>query len=374
MAKNAGAWAPGREAALALARSILEGYAAGGAAWHYENGLVLGALRAAGAAWLDPDLESEAARLSGSLVGADGSIAGYREAEYNLDQVNPGKNLFDLPDPDGRYRKAIDSLAAQLERQPRTASGGYWHKLIYPNQIWLDGLYMAQPFRARYAAERGRSADFDDIARQFLLIESKARDARTGLLRHAWDESRKQLWADPETGLSPNVWGRAMGWFAMALVDCLDWFPPGHPGRLSLAAILGRLAAAAAAFRDGETGLWYQVLDQGDRGGNFLETSVSAMFAYALSKGIRLGLLPEADYGRVADEALESATARFLSVDAAGRARLEGTCAVAGLGGTPYRDGSYGYYVSEPRKTDDYKGAGPFILASIEYEYRRGAR
>ena len=371
MSYNAGPPAPGREAALALARTLIEGIEARGAAWHYEEGLFLGAARAAGAAWGDEALASSATRLATSLVGPGGSIEGYREGDYNLDQVNPGKNLFGLPDPDGRFARALDALAGQLERQPRTASGGYWHKAIYPDQMWLDGLYMAQPFRARYAADRGRKADFDDIARQFVLMEGRARDPRTGLLRHGWDESRRQLWADPETGLSPNAWGRAVGWFAMALVDCLDWFPAGHPGADALRDILRRLAAAVLAVRDPDTGLWRQVLDQGDRAGNYLEASASCMLSYALAKGVRLGVLSDADSGRASEAALESATARFIRLDEAGWAHIEGSCAVAGLGGKPYRDGSYAYYVSEPVRTDDCKGAGPFILASIEYDRRK---
>ena len=368
----ASALRPGREAGLALGRSVLGAYAPGKASWHYEHGLLFMALRAAGEEWGDGAMAAEASRLAGSLIRADGSIEGYREDEHNLDQVNPGKNLFDLPDPDGRFRAALSRLDAQLASQPRTASGGFWHKRIYPDQMWLDGLYMAQPFRTRYAIEYGRPEYLDDVAAQFALVESKARDPRTGLLYHAWDESRRQLWANPETGCSPHFWGRAMGWFSMALVDCLELFPAGHPGSGVLGAILRRLAAAIAAVRDPGSGLWYQVLDQGGREGNYLEASASSMFAYSLAKALRLGLLPPAEYGSLASRALEAATAAFLLPAGPGRARLTGTCSVAGLGGVPYRDGSYEYYVREPRKDDDYKGVGPFVLASIEYERARG--
>jgi unsaturated rhamnogalacturonyl hydrolase len=369
-----GALAPGRQAGLALARSALRRYPPEKAAWHYEHGLLLMSLRAAGKAWGDAELEAEATRLAGLLVRPDGSIEGYRAEDFNLDQVNPGKNLFDLPDPDGRYRAALDLLASQLDAQPRTASGGYWHKLIYPDQMWLDGLYMAQPFRARYAALRDRAGDLDDVVRQFELMESRARDPRTGLLYHGWDESRRQLWANPETGCSPCFWGRAVGWFAMALVDCLEWLPRGHRGRDALRGILRRLAAAVVAMRDAETGLWYQVLDQGGREGDYLEASASAMLAYALAKGAREGALPEPEYGAAADAAVESATGRFLSVGEDGEAHLGGTCSVAGLGGEPYRDGSFAYYVGEPRKADDYKGVGAFILASVEYDRWKAGR
>jgi len=364
---------PGREAGLGLARSLMSTYGPDRALWHYEHGLFLSAARAAGLAWGDPDLAATALSRLASLVGPGGSIAGYRRDEWNLDQVNPGRGLFELldSDPDGRYRRALDLLASQLKSQPRTPSGGLWHKLIYPDQMWLDGLYMAGPFRARYAASYAGPGDFDDIQRQFELAEAGTLDPRTGLLRHAWDESRTQLWADPETGRSPQVWGRALGWFTMALVDSWEWFPSDHAGKPVLASMLGRLAPAIAACRDPASGLFWQVLDQGSRPGNWLESSASAMFSYALAKGARLGILPADPWRGLAASILEALTARALRSDEAGRLHFEGTCAVAGLGGKPYRDGSFEYYVGEPRKTDDFKGAGPFILASIEYQGRR---
>jgi unsaturated rhamnogalacturonyl hydrolase len=367
--RERGAAAPGREAGLGLARSAMARFSPGEARWNYEQGLFLMAARAAGDAWGDVVLVRSADARTASLIGADGTIAGYREDEYNLDQVNAGKNLFPLlaETGDARFRSAIDALAAQLAAQPRTRAGGYWHKLMYPEQVWLDGLYMAQPFRARLAALDGDEAASGDIVAQLALIAEKARDPATGLLRHAWDEGRTQLWADPETGRSPNAWGRAMGWYAMALVDVLDWLPArgGHAARIGT--ILRSLAGALARFQDEATGLWHQVVDLGGREGNYLEASASCMLAYAFAKGVRLGALEASPWRAVADRACEGAVWRFLRAEADGL-HLDGTCAVAGLGGSPYRDGSFDYYIREPVRSDDFKGVGPFILAQLEYD------
>jgi unsaturated rhamnogalacturonyl hydrolase len=258
-----------------------------------------------------------------------------------------------------------------LKSQPRTSEGGFWHKKIYPEQMWLDGLYMAEPFYAEYAATFREGADFDDIARQFVLMERHARDSRTGLLYHGWDESRKQRWADPATGRSPNFWGRAMGWYAMALVDTLDYFPKGHPQRAELLAILRRLAAAVEKYQEPESGLWYQVLDRGGAEGNYLEASASCMFVYALAKGVRQGYLP-ASYLKVARKGYQGIVGRFVETDAGGLVSLKGIVSVAGLGGSPYRDGSYQYYLSEKVVADDPKGVGAFLMASSEMERAAG--
>jgi unsaturated rhamnogalacturonyl hydrolase len=372
MKRARGAVLPGKEAGLGLARSAMSRFAPSDVRWHYEHGLFLSAVRAAGAYWEDDDLVRQADFRIASLVRDDGSIVGYSKSEYNLDQINPGKNLFPLlaGTGDGRYRIAIDLLADQLRSQPRTKSGGYWHKLVYPEQIWLDGLYMAQPFRAALAALDTDAEVFEDIVMQLETAAEKTRDPITGLLRHAWDESRTQLWADEETGRSPNAWGRAMGWYAMALVDVLDFIPVGEVLFSKIAALLEPLARALERFQDEETGLWYQVVDMGGREGNYLEASVSSMLSYAFAKAVRLGALPVEPWRSAADRACEGLVERFLRVDDEGF-HLEGTCAVAGLGGSPYRDGSYDYYVGEPIRLDDFKGIGPFILAQIEYARSR---
>jgi unsaturated rhamnogalacturonyl hydrolase len=244
--------------------------------------------------------------------------------------------------------------------------------------MWLDGLYMQGPFYAQYACEYGNDADFDDVAHQFTLMESKARDTETGLLYHAWDESREQPWANPDTGCSPHFWGRALGWYCMALADTLDFIPASCSKQAeALTAIVRRLLAPLLKYQDTQSGLWYQVMDRGQSAGNYPESSASSMFIYFLLKMMRLnkkfnlGLVPETN-----TEAVKSAAVRAyqglleqrVQEDNSGELHLTGTCKVAGLGGTPYRDGSYEYYVNEPQSTDDFKGIGSFILASMEYE------
>lgn len=309
------------------------------------------------------------------FVSADGTIRTYKPEDYSLDNVMPGRILLSLYKVTGqeKYRKAAASLREQLRKQPRTTEGGFWHKKIYPEQMWLDGLYMGEPFYAEYAQTFQEDADFDDIAAQFTLMERHARDAQTGLLYHGWDESRKQRWADPATGHSPNPWGRAMGWYAMALVDTLDYFPKEHPKREALLAILRRLAVAVERYQEPQSGLWYEVLDKGSAQGNYLEASASCMFVYALAKGVRQGYLP-ASYMSVAQRGYEGVVKRFVETDANGQVNLAGTVSVAGLGGNPYRDGSYQYYLSEKVVTNDPKGVGAFLLASSEMELAAGRR
>jgi unsaturated rhamnogalacturonyl hydrolase len=307
------------------------------------------------------------------FVNDDGTIRTYKLEDYNLDNILNGRILLLLykVTEKEKYKKAADTLREQLKTHPRTSEGGFWHKKIYPSQMWLDGLYMGEPFYAEYAATFHEDADFDDIARQFVLIEQHARVPKTGLLYHGWDESRQQRWADPQTGRSPNFWGRAMGWYAMALVDVLDYFPREHPRRAELLAILQRLAAAVERYQEPKSGLWYQVLDRGGAPGNYLEASASCMFVYALAKGVRQGYLPDS-YRKVAQKGYQGIINRFVETDAGGQVNLKGTVSVAGLGGNPYRDGSYEYYLSEKVVADDPKGVGAFLMASSEMERAAG--
>jgi len=307
------------------------------------------------------------------FVNADGTIRTYQLEDYNIDNINLGRNLLLLYKVTGdeKYRKAAALLRKQLQTQPRTSDGGFWHKKIYPSQMWLDGLYMGEPFYAEYAATFHEDAAFDDIAKQFVLMELHSRDAKTGLLYHGWDESKQQRWADPVTGRSPNFWGRAMGWYAMALVDTLDYFPQRHPQRSMLIGILRRLAVAIEKYQDPKTGLWYEVLDKGSEKGNYLEASASCMFVYALAKAVRQDYLP-ASYFKTAQKGYQGITTRFLKTNPQGQLDLEGTVSVAGLGGNPYRDGSYQYYLSEKVVTNDPKGVGAFLLASNEMETAKG--
>ena len=364
------------EVSRRVAESAMSRYGPALMRWHYEHGLFLQSVFLLGQRTGRDDYCDYVKSLYDTLITPDGEILTYRESEFNLDQVNPGKVLFLLREKygDEKYRTALDTLRDQLRKHPRTRAGGFWHKQIYPWQMWLDGLYMQGPFYARYAATFGgpyeAAADFDDIVLQFTVMESNARDGETGLLYHAWDESREQKWANPDTGRSPHFWGRAMGWYCMALLDTLDFVPASLPeASEKLSAIARRLFAPLLKYRDPQSGLWYQVLDRGGDAGNYLESSASSMFAYFLFKALRLGLVPPDDAGPVkaaAEKAWRGLLELKVTEDSSGRPHLNDVCAVAGLGGNPYRDGSYGYYVGEPAVADDFKGVGPFILAGME--------
>lgn len=337
--------------------------------WTYDQGVVLKGVEGVWQQTGDGVYFKYIQHSLDKFITADGGIKGYKMDDYNIDNVLCGRNVLTLYKVLGteKYYKAVNLLRDQLKTQPRTPQGGFWHKKRYPNQMWLDGLYMGEPFYAEYASTFGENADFDDIAKQFIEMESHARDAKTGLLYHAWDEGKVEKWADPKTGLSKNFWGRADGWYAMALVDVLDQFPANHPKRPELLAILNRLAVAIQKYQDPKSGVWFNVLDKGAEKGNYLEASASCMFVYALAKGVREGYLP-ASYQPVAEKGFKGILNQFIETDASGQVNLKGTISVAGLGGNPYRDGSYAYYLSEKVVTNDPKGVGAFILASVEVE------
>lgn len=309
------------------------------------------------------------------FVTKDGLIQRYKPQDYNIDHIKNGRSLLTLYKVTGqmKYFKAATSLREQLNGHPRTKEGGFWHKKIYPHQMWLDGLYMGQPFYAEYAALVNDQSAFDDIANQFILMEKHSKDPKTGLLYHGWDESKAQKWANPETGQSPNFWGRAMGWYAMALVDALEYFPKDHPKRKTLQEILNRTAVAIKKYQDTKTGLWYDILDQPNTKGNYLEASASAMFVYSLAKGVRNGDL-STSYLSVAENGYEGMEKVFVEQLPDGKINLKGTVSVSGLGGKPYRDGSFAYYMSEPVITNDPKGVGAFLLASNEIEWAASAK
>lgn len=337
--------------------------------WSYEQGV---ALKGIESVWLNTGDGRYFNFIQQSLdrfVNDDGTIRTYRLDEYNIDNINEGKLLLTLykVTEKEKYKKAADLLREQLKTHPRTHEGGFWHKKIYPYQMWLDGLYMGEPFYAEYAATFHEDVAFDDIANQFIWMEAHARDPKTGLLYHGWDESKQQRWANPQTGLSPNFWARAIGWYAMALVDTLDYFPRNHPQRAALIAILNRLAPAIQKYQDPKSGLWYQILDKGTEKGNYLEASAACMFVYALAKGVRHGYLPDS-YLAVAQKGYQGILNRFIKTDANGQVSLEGTVGGAGLGGNPYRDGSYQYYINEKIVSNDPKGIGAFLLASDEID------
>lgn len=335
--------------------------------WDYTAGLMLVALERVGEMTHDTVYAAYIERSVDSLVRGDGSIAGYDASEHNLDQINEGRALFSLIDRthDARYARAARLLRQQLREQPRTPEGGFWHKQIYPEQMWLDGLYMAEPFYAEYALRHGETAAFTDVAHQFLLVAEHLRDPKTGLYYHAWDSARTQPWANSATGTSKMFWGRADGWYLMAALDVLDYLPKTHVDRDSLVQVIRDLAASVARVQDSTTGVWWQVLDQPHRQGNYLEASASAMFTYAFAKGARVGVL-DPSYLALANRAFDGMIEQFVTTGPDGLVSITHICKVAGLGGTPPRDGTYEYYVSEPVVADDYKGVGAFILAAQE--------
>lgn len=355
-----------------MADSAMIRYAAAPACWHYEHGFLLKSIEQVWRVTGDVKYGRFIHDTLDRLVDREGNIRTYKIDEYNLDQINEGRLLFSLwrETGDNRYQKAIHLLRRQLYEQPRTRAGGFWHKQIYPHQMWLDGAYMAAPFYAEYAQVFQEWAGFDDVARQIVLLEQHTRDPQTGLLYHAWDESGQQAWANPQTGRSPNFWGRALGWYCMAIVDVLDYLPADHAMRPVLIAILQRAAAAVSAVQDQTTGLWYQVLDQCERPGNYAEASASCMFVYALAKAVRQQVLAR-NYLTVARRGYQGILRQFVRIDDRGEVNLDRVCSVAGLGGQPYRDGSFDYYVGEPVVSNDYKGVGAFILAAHEMETPR---
>ena len=337
--------------------------------WSYDMGVVLKGFEGIWMNTGDVSYFNSIQKKIDFFVKDDGSIKNYELDEYNLDHVNNGKLVLLLYRVLGRekYKKAADLLRSQLKTHPRTKEGGFWHKKIYTNQMWLDGLYMGGPFYAEYAMLFEGSA-FDDIANQFTWMENHARDAKTGLLYHAWDESKEQKWANKETGASPLFWARAMGWYADALVDALDYFPADHPKRQSLIDILNRLINAIEKQQDKATGLWYDVMNYNGQGKekNYFEASASCQFTYAIAKGVRKGYLPAAKLA-IAKRSYAGIVKRFIKVEN-GQTNLHGTVKVSGLGGNPYRDGSFEYYMSEPVIVNDPKGVGAFLLASTEME------
>ncbi|MFD2933738.1 glycoside hydrolase family 88 protein [Spirosoma flavum] len=347
--------------------------------WEYEMGVILQAVEQVWYRTADDRYFQYIQKNMDRYVTANGDIRTYKMDDYNIDFVTPGRSLLMLAQQslpgNEKYRKAADLLRKQITQQPRTKEGGFWHKKRYPYQMWLDGLYMAEPFYAEYTKLYGRSSgtetkDFDDIVNQFVWMENHARDAKTGLLYHGWDESREQKWANKETGKSPNFWSRAMGWYVMALVDVLDYIPRSHPRRNELITILQRTIPAIVKYQDPKSGCWYQVTNRlGDKG-NYLEASGTGMFIYSIAKGVRLGYLPMSLLAS-ARKGYDGMLKNFISTDAKGLIHLEKTVLVGGLGGTPYRDGSYEYYLSEPLRQDDLKGVGPFIMASVEMEIAR---
>ena len=335
--------------------------------WNYIDGCMISAVLSLYDGTGDQKYLDFADSFVGAYVQEDGSIRTYRPEEYNLDNVNPAKNLFRLYDLTGKekYRKAMDLVRSQLDTMPRTHAGNFWHKKIYPNQVWLDGLYMAQPFYMEYETRfRGMQGCLDSF-RQFQNVEKLMRDEATGLYYHGYDESREMYWADPETGLSPNFWLRAIGWFTLALADTAAAMDESmYYERSFLIRMLNDLAESLLPFQDA-SGMFYQIVNRADDARNYLETSGTALITAGMLRGVRLGFLPER-YRQIAETAFYGITEKYLSRNEDGSPHLGGICLVAGLGGPDHRDGSLDYYFSEPIVENDAKGVGPLYLAYTE--------
>lgn len=307
-------------------------------------------------------------RFLSGFVEEDGSIRTYDVEEYSLDNVNPAKNLITMYGLTGKekYRKAIELVRSQLSTMPRTPEGNFWHKLIYPNQVWLDGIYMALPFYMEYEKRFDAQKDCQDICRQIANVEIRMRDPKTGLYYHGYDASRKMYWADPDTGCSPNFWLRAEGWFIRGLVDVLEIMKdlPMQAESVHLQHMLLDLARALSKYQD-PSGLWYQLIALPELEENYLETSGTALISAALLKAVRLGFLPES-FRAVGEKAFYGIVDRRLTKNADGTPCVTGICLVGGLGGEQHRDGSAAYYLSEPVVQNDAKGVGPLLLAYTE--------
>jgi len=338
--------------------------------WSYTNGLVLQAISKVYEQTHNEKLFDYIYDYANRMITEEGAIKTYKFSNYNLDMIKSGDAIYYLNNkkPEPRFKNAMDTLHKQLEGQPTTSEGGYWHKKVYPSQMWLDGVYMAEPFHTKYAKTFLETEEankiYDNIVLQFDLIEKHSRDPKTGLYYHGWDESKDQQWADKQTGLSQNFWSRGMGWYGMALVDVLDNLPESHPGRERLIKYLNQYAEAIIKYQD-KSGTWYQVLNLPEKEGNYLEATGTSMFTYTLAKGVNKGYLPE-NYLDNAKKAFQGMLDTFVTVESNGVVNLNKCCSVAGLGGDPYRDGTYAYYIGEKVRANDPKGTGPFIMAALE--------
>jgi len=341
----------------------------GRSSWNYEHAVLLKGFESLWRQTNNPAYLSFMKKMMDKFVLPDGSIRTYDMLEYNLDHVTPGRILLALygATQDEKYKKGCQLLREQLNWQPRTREGGFWHKLRYPYQMWLDGLYMGDLFYAQYAQEFNAPADFEDVINQFVWMEKNSRDSKTGLLYHGWDESKKQEWANPTTGQSPEFWSRAMGWYAIALIDVLDYLPKNHPRRDEIVQIFKRLCTALKKYQDAESGVWFQIVDKPTVRGNYIESSGSCMFVYAFAKGVRLNYLDKS-FGESAKKGFDGIVKNFIVKDSDGLPHLTKSCSGAGLGGNPLRNGTFGYYIKEPVRTDDLKALGPFMQASVELE------
>ncbi len=336
--------------------------------WAYDYGVLCKGLEKVYSATKDKKYYEYIESNMDYFILDDGNIRFYDKKAFNLDFINNGKTLLYLYRSTGKekYRKAAQTLRQQLAEHPRTAEGGFWHKKMYPNQMWLDGLYMAQPFYAEYISTFEDKKDFSDVMLQFRLIEKNMKNPKTHLLYHGYDETKAMFWADKDTGCSSQYWGRSIGWYACALVDTLDYIDDGKICG-ELIQMAGNLALGLKSVQHPQSGLWYQVPDRYSEYGNYPECSCSCMFVYFLMKAVRKGYIGS-EYVQIAKKAYYGIIREFIEVDENGMMNLKGTVYVSGLGGGRYRDGSYEYYISEPKQIDNLLGIGAFLMASTEME------
>ncbi len=333
--------------------------------WNYIDGCMITALLQLAEISGDKRYSDFAENFIDYYIDSEGSILGYAPEKYNLDDINEGRVLFSLFEMTGKekYRKAADLLHRQVLSQPRTETGNFWHKQIYPHQIWLDGIYMAQVFSALYE-EKCLNGDYSDIVKQITNVEKLMKDPVTGLYRHGCDVSRQAFWADPETGCSKSYWLRSIGWFMIALSDLAEIVD--ETSLVSISRILKDLIENISRYADPETGMYYQVVDKGELTGNYLETSGSAMVAYSMLKAARLGIVSD-EYAVLGQKTFDGICEKYLKETENGLS-LSGICLVAGLGpeNNRRRDGTFEYYISEPVVENDAKGVAPFILCYTE--------
>ena len=336
------------------------------ASWNYIDGCMLTALLEMARILGDSRYSDFVESFVDSFIGEDGTIRTWEKEKQTLDDINEGRVLFPLyamTDKE-KYRLAAERLHAALQQQPRTHEGSWWHKAIYPNQVWLDGIYMAQVFAALYEKHFGQG-DYSDVVGQLRIVRQHMFDGQKRLYYHGYDASRTVFWADKETGLSQSFWLRAMGWFAIALVDLAEILPEGSE-KAEVAALLSEMMAGVSTYADEETGMYWQVVDQPGREGNYLETSGSSMMAYAMLKGARLGVLAK-EYAAKGLKTFDGIVNKYLTFHDEG-IDLGGICLVAGLGPEKdhRRDGTYAYYISEPVVNNDAKGVAPLVLCYTE--------
>lgn len=347
----------------------------GDARWDYSPSVLALSLVKLGERTGDEAMVQYGIRAVASHVSADGTIQHYKLEDYSVDNVAPGRVLLmalEHGEKNDAWVKAAQTLRRQMATHPRTSEGGFWHKKRYPYQMWLDSMFMASSYLAEYAALFHEPALYDDVTKQILLMNEHLYDPATGLYYHGWDEKRAQAWANPKTGDSPSFWSRSIGWYAVGIVDILDYLPESHPQRAEIIAVLRRVADGVVRWQDPETGLWWQVIDQGARPGNYLEASGSSMFVYTLAKAINRGYLPREKYEAAARKGYAGLIAHRIKVGPGDRVSLTHIVEGVGLGYKNAqgrdRDGSFEYYTTEPVVDNDPKGTGPFILAGIEME------